>query len=94
MKCLGYERITVDVTVKTASNLAIPADTTVAEIQAEGDNIHYTLDGTSVPGSSSGMLLPANGEPKEIQIENLLNIKFTQDAGSPFLNVHYFGRAI
>ena len=92
MPCLGYEQIhCLDPTVQDASDLTIPSGTYHAELQATIDgDINYTLDGSTVPGASSGMVFPANGIPKQVNITDLKNIKFVKSGAGTHLNIHYF----
>lgn len=96
MAYISYEQIAVLGVVLTVSALTIPANATSAEIQAQDDgDVNYTLDGTSNPGASSGMILQAGNTPKEILIDDLRNIRFVKSAANTFLNVHYFaGRSV
>lgn len=89
---LLFEREASDGTVKTVSSLSPPAKATHAELQADTQAIRYTMDNTTDPTSSSGMLLLTTSEPKLFLIEDLKRIKFTQGSGGAGgLNVHYLG---
>ena len=95
MSCLGYESVAVAGTAKDASDLTIPAGTTIAEIQAQDvGKIHYTLDGDTTPTTTVGMSLPAGGFIQEVRIEDLLNIQFIDESTDTRLNIQYFGRAV
>ena len=96
MPYLRYEQITVSAVVLDFDVLNVPEEATHAEIQAAEQNILYTLTGSQDPtagATGQGMVLPANGEPKLVLIEDLRNINFVRGAGSDGkLNIHYFGR--
>lgn len=89
----GFTQVASSGAVKTATDLGtIPARATHAELQADTQDIRYTMDGATDPTSSSGMLLVTTHEPKTFLIEDVRNIRFTQGAGGAGkLNVHYFG---
>lgn len=89
MAFVGYEQVVVTSAIQTVSALTVPANATHAELQAETNHIRYRMDG-GVPGSSSGMLLVAGSDPRVFLIEEVRNIQFVKDAGSPKLNVHYW----
>lgn len=99
MLCIGYEQIDCnDSVVQAAADvLTIPEGAVFAEIQAqrEGD-INYTMDGTTSPGSSRGMILRSTGSPILILIENLKNMQFVKNDEVTKLNVQYYtvGRII
>lgn len=88
---LGYNQIAVSIAVLTESDLTIPAGATGAILQAETNNIRYTMDGT-IPTTTKGMLLITTLPPEEFLIEDIRRIKFIQvAAGAGVLNIHYFG---
>ena len=87
---IGFEQAVSDGTVKTASDLTIPNNATGVEIQADTQNIRYTMDSSTTPTSSSGMQFLTTSEPRYFLIEDLQRIKFTQGAGGAGkLNLHY-----
>lgn len=87
---IGYERITVSAAVLTASNLTIPARAQWAELQAETNDVRYTMDGSTDPTTTSGMVLPAGAAPKLFLIEDVRRIRFIRSGASDsVLNVHY-----
>lgn len=89
---LSYEQVVADATVKDKDDLTIPGNATHAELQADTQQIRYTMDDTTAPTASSGMVLVVDDDPKTFLIEDILRIKFIRGAGSDGnLNVHYFG---
>jgi|19_taG_2_1085344.scaffolds.fasta_scaffold00224_3 hypothetical protein len=95
MPYLLYEQEAISTVVKTVSDLAPPANATHCELQADTQNIRYTMDGTA-PTVTAGMVLLTTSEPKSFLIADLKAIKFIRSGGADaVLNVHYFaGRDI
>ena len=95
MAFLRYERILADDSVKDVDDLAPPAKATQVHLQADTNNVRYTMDGTD-PTTSSGMVLLTTMLPQSFLVEDLKTIKFIRDGGSSgYLNAHYFsGRDI
>lgn len=86
---VGFERVASSGTAKTVADLTVPANATGVEIQADTQNVRYTMDGTT-PTDSSGMLFLTTSEPKFFGIDALRAIKFIQGAGGAgALNFHY-----
>ena len=91
---LGYEQITVSNSVLDVDDLTIPDGTVAAELQAETQDVRYTMDDSTDPAQGSGMILIAGGEIKEFLRENLNRIRMIRGAGSNAkLNIHYSGPA-
>jgi hypothetical protein len=95
----GFQQIAA---TGSAQKLTIPFATLYATINVEGaasTNIRYREDGTA-PTASIGTLVPAltttasNVPPVYITIcqNELALFQFIAVAGSPILNVHYYGR--
>ena len=90
MSFLSFEQIATDATVKDVTDLTIPANATHAEIQADTNDVRYTMDG-SVPSSSVGMLLVVGLKPKTFVIDDVREIQFIQGSGGAGnINLHYF----
>lgn len=90
---LAYEQKAVSSAVLDVSDLTGPPTTSPsgAMLQAETQNVRYTMDGTA-PTVSTGMILVAGAAPQQFLIDDLVNIKFIRDGGSDAaLNVHWFG---
>ena len=94
---LSYQQKTVSNVVPTAADLTIPANATGAILQAETQNIRYTMDNSTDPTQTKGMLLRAAvatytaDPPQQFTVEDLLRIRFVRGAGSDaVLNIHYF----
>jgi hypothetical protein len=92
-ECLGYQRIAA-ANLATAIAPTIPAGTREIHMQADTQNIRYTLDGTT-PTATNGMILVAGAhQPQVIRLSQSLHaIKFILESGSPNLNLHYFGQS-
>ena len=95
---LGYEQVVCSSgTVQTVSALTVPAKATHAELQADtGGLVRLTLDGSTDPTTTSGIILPTTGgETKVVAIDTLKNIRFIKGADNTHLNVSYLaGRDI
>lgn len=94
---IGYQQIAVGGEVKDSTaftNSFLTAANGGAELQAETDNIRYTMDGTN-PTKQTGMLLIAGTAPISFLIEDIRRIKFVQANTAAKLNVHFYsGRNI
>lgn len=67
----------------------VPASARVAYVQAETQNVHYTIDGTA-PATTNGLLLVAGASPTKIAIEGgLAALKFKEDTPSAKVNMAY-----
>ena len=85
-----FERVASSGSVKDVGDLNPPSTATHVELQADTQDIRYTMDGSTDPASGSGMLLVASAQPKLFLIKDLKNIKFIQGAGGAGgLNAHY-----
>lgn len=92
MAVTGYERVVATETVKTQGDLHVPPETALAEIQADTQNVRYTMDGDTDPNQTRGMTLLTTAEPKTVLIEDLKNIRFVRGAATDgVLNIHYIG---
>lgn len=93
---LGYEQVVADSSVKNAAALNPPGKATYAELQADTQDVRYTMDNATDPSSTTGMVLATTHDPKQFQIDDVKRIRFTRGAGSDGnLNLHYFsGRDI
>ena len=87
----SYERVEADNTVKDADDLTIPDFCTHAELQADTQNIHYTMDDATDPTQAGiGMVLLKDEPPIVFTIGNVKKIRFDRGAGSNgYLNIHY-----
>lgn len=89
---LSYEQIAVSNSVLTNSDLTVPGRATHAELLADTAGIRYTMDDSTDPTTTSGMILKVADEPKSFLIEDIRRIRFIRDGGSDaVLNVHYAG---
>lgn len=94
---VGYQQIQVGPGILTSTALTIPATATGAVIQAETQNIRYTMDNATSPTQTFGMVLRATTAAfaadvaKAFHIDDIQRIRFTSGAaGIAVLNVHYF----
>lgn len=91
MPFLSYEQVVASNAVKTSADLNIPDNATSATLQADTQAIRYTMDNTTNPTTSSGMLLLTTEPPREFSIEDISRIRFIRDgASNGNLNVHYY----
>jgi hypothetical protein len=59
-------------------------------LQAETQNVRYTMDGETHPSQSVGMILVAGNAPEMFTMEDFLRIRFIRGAGSDaVLNAHF-----
>ncbi len=93
MAYVGFEQVAAGL-IKTVAELTIPANANGAEIQVDTQDVRYTMDGTTEPTASSGMLFLTTEPPKYFDITELRSIKFIQvAAGVGNLNIHYHSAA-
>jgi len=86
--CRGHQQVTGLSATKT---LTLPSGTRMALLQAETQDIRYTLDGTT-PSSTNGLLLTAGDYPTPVTVEaGLPDAKFIETTASAKLNATYFG---
>lgn len=91
---LGYQQFDVLSEVRTYANLTVPSKHLGGVmLQAETGNVRYTMDDTTDPTNSTGMLLIAGNPPEQFLMDDLKRIRFIRSAGSATakLNIHYFG---
>ena len=89
---VGFEQITVSSTVLDKTSLTIPAKTTHAVMRVSGNHMRYTMDGTTVPTTTNGMLMSTNDSSALFLVDDLLNIKMIRDgASNATLMIHYVG---
>lgn len=87
----AFQQVAISNVVKTASDLTIPAKATHVDIQADTAPVRYTMDDTTAPTTSSGMIFLITEPPKTFLIEDLKRIKFIRSgAVDGNLNFHYF----
>lgn len=90
---LSFEQVSALITVKTVSALTIPGEATRVSLQADTQNVRYTMDDSTDPAQTSGMVLIVGNPPEEFLIADLRRIKFVRGSGSNGnLNLHYSGR--
>lgn len=88
---IGFQQVASGASVKTVSDLTVPAKATHVEIQADTQAVRYTMDNSTDPTSSVGMLFLTTEGPKSFLIDDLRRIRFIQGGGGAGnLNFHYF----
>lgn len=88
---IGFEQVAVSTSVLTATALTIPAKALGAELQADTADVRYTMDNTTAPTTTSGMILLTTEAPRQFSIDDLKRIKFIRSGGADAkLNIHYF----
>lgn len=91
MAYLFEESIAATASEKNLADLNVPANATGADLQADTQDVRYTMDGTTVPTQTTGMVFVVGNEPEPFLIEDVKNIKFVRGAGSDGqLNLHYW----
>lgn len=87
---IGFEQIAVSSTVLDVDDLTIPSGAVAAELQASGNHVRYTMDNSTAPSVSSGMMFLTGSDPKIFGIEAVKRMKFIRDGGTDAkLNIHY-----
>lgn len=90
---LHYQQVDCTLVVQTASSFSVPAEATHVELQAiDTADVNYTMDNTTDPGASRGMILRATDPPKLFEIADFKRIKFCAEAGTASLHAHFIGR--
>ena len=94
MAFLGFENMTVTDAVKQVQAFTVPAGVlTSVALQAQTQNVRYTMDGSTNPTVSVGMLLLTGQPPESFTVEDFQKIRFIRDGGANAdLVVHYNGR--
>ncbi len=88
MPFIDFQQVESTSSVKTVSDLTIPASATFAMLQADTQNSRFTLDGVKSP--SEGKRLIVGLYPERILIDDLRQIKFCREGGSNGkINIHY-----
>lgn len=96
MAFVGHDVESATASVKTATDLTIPANATGVELQADTSDIRYTMDDATDPTQITGMVLVNGLDPEPFLIQDLRKIRFTRGSGSNGnLNCHFWaGRNI
>ena len=88
MAFISFEQVTATDSIKSSSDLTIPAAANFAMLQADTENVKFTLDGSTHP--SYGKRLIVGLVPEEIKISDLKNIRFIRESASNGnINIHY-----
>ena len=87
---LSNQQVAATSSVKDVTDLTVPAKATSALLQADTNHVRYTMDDSTDPTSTSGMLLLTTEDFTEFLIEDIKRIRFTRDASTDSnLNIHY-----
>ena len=88
---IGYEQRLVVAAAQTAAVLNIPAGATGAVLQADVQNVRYTMDNATDPTQILGMVLAVGLPAEQFLIEDLMRIRFCRGAAADaMLNIHYW----
>ena len=82
MAYLSFEQVAVSNSVLTETSFTIPAKATHVELQASVAGVAYTMDGSTDPTVSAGMVLLVTEPPKAFLVQDLKNMKFIRFGGS------------
>lgn len=86
----GFQQIAVSSSVLDVDDLTIPAGAVAAELQASENHVRYTMDNSTAPSVSSGMLFLSSSDPKIFGIDSIKRMKFIRDGSTDSkLNIHY-----
>ncbi len=89
---LSYQQIASAVLPKRGTDVAIPGNATGVCIQAETQNIRYTMDNVTIPTTTVGMVLVAGTDAKEFLMEDFRRLQFIAGSGGVgTLHCHFFG---
>ncbi len=87
---LSFERIAVSDTVLTVSDLTVPGNATMVEIQSDTQDVRYTMDDSTDPAQASGMVFGTAHVPKLFVIDDIRRMKFVRgNASNGAINIHY-----
>lgn len=90
---LSFQQVTADNTIKNVTALTLPIGCTGAQIMAADNDIRYTMDGSTNPSTTEGMILMKGDWPKMFAIKDIRNIRFTRGtASNGTLLVHFYGQ--
>lgn len=82
MSYLYTEQVAATASVKDVDDLNIPGNATWAELQADSQDVRYTMDGVTNPTVSSGMVLLTTEDPSFFLIDDVKRIRFIRGGGS------------
>ncbi|KKM08381.1 hypothetical protein LCGC14_1724340 [marine sediment metagenome] len=87
---LSYEQVAATNVVKTVVALTVPGNATMVELQADTQDVRFTMDDTTDPTQTSGMIMLVSLPKNMYLIEDLQRIRFVRGAGTDAnLNLHY-----
>lgn len=89
---MHYERETATNAVRTAGAFAVPNNATGVALQADTNDVRYTMDDDTDPTQTVGMILLNDSyAPEEFSVEDFRRIRFIRGAGTDgYLNAHFF----
>lgn len=89
---LFYDQLLISDSVIDINDLSVPSKTTRVELQAESNPVRLTMDGSTDPTQTSGIVLLAQDEPSEFLVEDFKRARLVRGAAADaVLNVHYYG---
>lgn len=87
---LSFEQVAVAGSVLDSTAFTIPPKASGVDLQADTNDIRYTMDNVTPPSGTAGMLLLVTEPPRYFEITDLKRIKIIGDGGAAAkLNVHY-----
>lgn len=86
----GYQKITMNSTA-TGLNTTCVGGTTIL-MSVETQSVRITLDGSTTPAASTGILLTAANSPYWLEGINANNLKIARAAAGAIVNVQSFKR--
>jgi hypothetical protein len=97
---LSFVQITVSTSVVTVPDNVIPSNATHVDVQADTQDIRYTMDDSTDPTANSGMILHSDhaggvtgigGPPITFLVEDIRRGRFIRDGASDAeLLLHFF----
>lgn len=93
MAYIAFEVVEADNSIKTVTDLTVPANATHALLQASEADIRYIMSSATPPGNpaeNTGQVLVTSNPPELFLIEDVNNIRFHRgSATSGRLQIHY-----
>ena len=89
---VGFDSVASGAAVKTIADITVPTGATHVEIQAVTQAVSYTMDNSTDPTATEGMMFLTTDPPKAFLVEDLTRLKFIQGAGGAGVLNFHFGR--
>lgn len=91
MPFLSYERVEATDNVQDVDALTVPANATLVDVQADTNDVRYTMDGDTDPDQAVGMIIHTDEPARSFLVEDLNRIRFHRGAATNgWLNLHYY----